>query len=140
VTQADENQRQQRESGQSELLEKAILHRIGQLGLESDPAFMLELIASYEPLFQNQLKNIRDALTKKDSVKLHYAAHSLKGASLNIGAATVAGSCRDIEDLAERKNFEAIQACIGNLDKEVQKTVEALTSIKTKLSQQKPSP
>lgn len=122
----------------NESLENAILNRVRQLGLESDPAFMLELIDSYEPLFQKQLRNIQDALSKKDSVKLHYAAHTLKGACLNIGAAGLAGWCKDIEELAERNNINAIQARIGSLDEEVERTVQALLSIKTKLSGQKP--
>jgi HPt (histidine-containing phosphotransfer) domain-containing protein len=122
----------------NESLEHSILNRIKQLGLENDPAFMLELIDSYEPLFQKQLKNIQDALSRKDSVKLHYAAHALKGACLNIGAAGLAGCCKDIEELAEQKNIKAIQARIGSLDEEVEKTVQALHSIKTMFSGQKP--
>ncbi len=139
MSQKDENRQERSDNAESELLEKAILHRVSQLGLEGDPIFMLELIGSYGPLFQNQLRIIQEALSKKDSVKLHYAAHSLKGASLNIGAARLAGSCKDIEDLAEQKNFESIQSRVGNLNEEVQRTAQALTSIKLKLSQQHPS-
>jgi HPt (histidine-containing phosphotransfer) domain-containing protein len=138
VSNTEENHLDHAGKGKGESLENAILNRIRQLGLESDPAFMLELIDSYEPLFQKQLRNIQDALSKKDSVKLHYAAHTLKGACLNIGAAGLAGWCKDIEELAEGKNLNAIQTRIGSLDEEVEKTVQALRSIKTKFSGLKP--
>ena len=134
----EESQPNDRGKAPNESLENAILNRVKQLGLESDPAFMLELIDSYEPLFQKQLRNIQEALSKKDPVKLHYAAHTLKGACLNIGAAGLAGWCKDIEELAERKNINAIQARIGTLDEEVEKTVKALLAIKTKFSGPKP--
>lgn len=140
MTNAEEKQPDSEGRVGDESLEGAILNRVRQLGLESDPAFMLELIDSYEPLIQKQLRNIQDALSKKDSVKLHFAVHTLKGACLNIGASRLAGSCKDIEELAERKNMKAIQARIKGLDEEAERTVRALSSIKTKLSSQKPSP
>jgi HPt (histidine-containing phosphotransfer) domain-containing protein len=138
VSLIDEVTRDPAGSTGGESLENAMLKRIRQLGLESDPAFMVELIDSYEPLFQKQLMNIQDALSKKDSVKLHYAAHALKGASLNIGAAGLAGSCKDIEELAERKDFNAIQDSLRSLEKEVERTVQALNTIKTRLLNDKP--
>ncbi|MDP2883852.1 MAG: PAS domain S-box protein [Ignavibacteria bacterium] len=127
-------------ASESDVLEHAMLDRIRQLGLETDPDFVLELIDSYAPLFQRQYSNLRDAYAKKDTGKLHYAAHSLKGASLNIGATNLADMCRTIEDLTDQKDFDAVGTLIEDLKETLQKTSAALRAIKTGLSQQKSSP
>ena len=121
-------------------LEKSMFKRIEQLGLETDPAFVLELIGSYEPLFRNQLNNIQTAFSKKDGKALHYSAHSLKGASLNIGADHLAAVSRKIEDLAEEMNVEKIAPLIPDLEAVMTATTQALQAITQKLSSQKSSP
>jgi HPt (histidine-containing phosphotransfer) domain-containing protein len=120
-------------------LEAAIMERLGQLGLEADPDFMLELIDSYAPLFERLHNSLLDSHSKKDRTKIHYAAHSLKGASLNIGATDLAAVSRAIEDLSEQAGFEKIDPLLPALDVELKKTAEALLSIKTKLSHGKSS-
>lgn len=120
-------------------LEAAIMDRLGQLGLEADPDFMLELIDSYAPLFEKLHNSLLDSHSKKDRTKIHYAAHSLKGASLNIGAADLAAVSRAIEDLSEKADFETIDPLLPALNVELKKTNEALLSIKTKLSHGKSS-
>ena len=120
-------------------LERAIIERVRQLGFETDPTFMVELIDSYAPLFKKHFENLQDAITRRDPVKLHYSAHSLKGACLNIGANPLAALCRQIEDSAERKDFGAIDALVGEVRAELMMTSHALVSIKARLSKQKPS-
>ena len=115
-------------------LEAAILERIRQLGLENDPDFMLELIDSYAPLFEKLHKSLLESHSKKDRVKIHYAAHSLKGASLNIGAADLAADSRAIEDLSEQADFATIDPLLLVLDSDLNKTLQALLAIKTRLS------
>jgi CheY-like chemotaxis protein len=127
-------------ASETDVLEHAMLDRIRQLGLETDPDFVLELIDSYAPLFQRQYSNLQDAYAKKDTGKLHYAAHSLKGASLNIGATNLADMCRTIEDLTDQKDFDAVGTLIEDLKETLQKTTAALQAIKTGLSHQKSSP
>lgn len=120
-----------------ETLEAAMLDRIRQLGLESDPDFMLELIDSYAPLFKRLQDSLLDSHAKKDRSKIYYAAHSLKGACLNIGAADPAAVSRAIEELSEQADFETISPLLQALDVELKKTNQALLSIKSRISQQK---
>jgi len=131
----------QKPAGTSETdeLERAMLDRIQQLGLETDPDFVLELIDSYAPLFQKQYNDLQDAYAKKDTGKLLYAAHSLKGASLNIGATHLAAVCRTLEDLTEQEDFDTAGSLMADLKETLQKTSGALQAIKTRLSQQKSS-
>jgi HPt (histidine-containing phosphotransfer) domain-containing protein len=120
-------------------LEQAMLDRIQKLGLKTDPNFVLELIDSYSPLFERLHTALLDSHSKKDRSKIHYAAHSLKGAGLNIGAIDLAHVCRTIEELSEKADFETIDLHLRVLDAELQKTIQALRSMKSRLSQQKPS-
>lgn len=120
-------------------LEQAMLDRIQKLGLKTDPEFVIELIDSYSPLFERLHTALHDSHSKKDRSKIHYAAHSLKGASLNIGATDLADVCRTIEELSEKADFETIVPHLRVLDAEMQRTNQAMRSMKSRLSQQKPS-
>jgi len=116
-------------------LETAMLDRIRQLGLETDPDFVLEFIDSYAPLFERLHNSLLESHSKKDRSKIQYAAHSLKGASLNIGAADLAAVSRAIEDLSEQAEFATIDPLLQVLDVELKKTTQALLVIKTRISQ-----
>lgn len=62
-----------------EVLRAEFLQRIRDLGLEGDPAFVLDLINSYTLLFAKELKSIEESCIVGDADRLHYAAHSLRG-------------------------------------------------------------
>jgi HPt (histidine-containing phosphotransfer) domain-containing protein len=126
-------------SSDSSHLEQAIMDRIRQLGLETDPDFVLELIDSYAPLFKRLHDSLLDSHAKKDRSKIHYAAHTLKGACLNIGAADLAAVSRTIEEQSEQADFETFNPLLQLLDVELERTNRALLSIKSRLSQKKSS-
>jgi CheY-like chemotaxis protein len=127
-------------TSETDELERTMLDRIRQLGLETDPDFILELIDSYASLFQKQYNILQDAYAKRDTGNLQYAAHSLKGASLNIGATHLAAVCLTIEDSTDQKDFDTVGTLIEDLEETLQKTSAALQAIKTRLLQQKSSP
>jgi CheY-like chemotaxis protein len=120
----------------NEEFEQALSDRIRQLGLETDPEFVVELIDSYAPLFSNQSRSIEEAFSKQDEAKLRYAAHSLKGASLNIGANKLGAICRSIEDLADKKDFASAAKLLPELKEVIGKTSQALDTIKARLSKE----
>ena len=116
-----------------------MLERIHELGLEGDPVFIVELIDSYAPLFENQFRAIREACVLRDAVKLHHAAHSIKGAALNIGANELAARCSTMEDMGEQENIEAAEKLLGNLKEGLDTTLASLASIKVRVSSPKSS-
>jgi HPt (histidine-containing phosphotransfer) domain-containing protein len=120
-------------------LEQAMMERIRQLGLVADPGFVIELIDSYSPMFERLRSSILDAFQKQDRNKLHYAAHSLKGASLNIGATELADIARNIEGYSESAEFGTMEPYIRNLDVHLKQANDAMLSIKAKLSKQQTS-
>jgi HPt (histidine-containing phosphotransfer) domain-containing protein len=130
---------QQSPISDSELLQQAMIERIRQMGLAADPDFVIELIDSYTPLFERLRGSIVEAHQKQDRNKLHYAAHSLKGASLNIGAENLADIARTLEGFAETADFGTMEPYMGNLDAQLNQTHDALLAIKAKLSRQQSS-
>lgn len=123
----------------SDGLEQAVLERIRQLGLGTEPGFVLDLINSYAPLFQRLHASILDSFERSDRDTLHYAAHSLKGACLNVGAVDLAAVARAIEEHSEKADFATIVPFLSNLDDQLKRTMNAMSSIRSRLSQQKPS-
>ncbi len=119
-----------------EEIEKAMWDRIRQLGLETDPAFVVELLGSYAPLFKNQSRAIEAACAKRDEGKLRYAAHSLKGASLNIGANKLGTICKSIEEFAEKKDIDSAEKLVPAMKLVMERTSSALGMIKDRLSKE----
>jgi two-component system sensor histidine kinase/response regulator len=119
---------------QQDVLRAGLLQRIRDLGLETDPTFVIELIESYSPLFKDLSRAIEEACTKRDESKLQYAAHSLKGASLNIGAADLGAICKSIEEFANKSDIDSAQNLVPALQEAMKGTTSALATIKAKLS------
>ena len=118
-------------------IEQSMVERFRQLGLETDVAFILNLLDLYPPMFEKHYSSIKDADARQDVSRLHSATHTLKGASLNIGANQLASVCRRIEDSSHHKDFDTIHTLMGDLRKELQSASTALHLIRTRLSQSK---
>lgn len=76
-----------------------------------------------------------EACSRRDAHNLHQAAHSLKGAGLNIGAAEFGAFCRKIEERAFENDFESVEHIITTLKQEKQHLLQALQVVKSKLSE-----
>lgn len=114
-------------------LEQLVQDRVHQLGLETDTVFIRELIQSYIPLINTQLNTILEAHRERNAKKLSQAAHSLKGASLNVGANALADLCRIIEESARNNQFEALETVLEEIQRELTKVIQVLSGIKGKL-------
>ena len=113
-----------------------MLKRMHQLGLETDLAFMIELIDTYVPSFEKQFELLAEACSKRDAHNLHQAAHSLKGAGLNVGAAEFGALCKTIEERTFENDFESVEKMITTLKQEKQHLLQALQVVKIRLSEQ----
>jgi CheY-like chemotaxis protein len=117
-------------------LELALFERVHQLGIETDLGFMIELIDTYAPSFEKQIEALRQSCSREDVHNIHQAAHSLKGAGLNIGAVEFGALCRQIEEQAFQKDFEGVGKMIQTLHDEMQRVLHALQVVKKKLIDQ----
>lgn len=64
---------------------------------EGDKTFLADLLLTYQEQALTILAAMSDAISRGDRVAAGRSAHALRGASLNIGAASVANFCRRIE-------------------------------------------
>ncbi|MCX6134711.1 MAG: PAS domain S-box protein [Ignavibacteriales bacterium] len=114
--------------------EQSMVERVHQLGLETDPDFVLELVESYAPLLKKQADAIRDGCSTQNVRNVHHAAHSLKGACLNIGANELAAVSRTIEDCAVNKDLTTAAQQLTTLDECLERTLASLEAVRIKLS------
>ena len=116
-------------------LEESVLDRLRQLGLESSPEFFVDLLETFIPSMDTHATMLFQAYADRDAKKLHYAAHSLKGSSLNIGAKSFGAFCKTIEDHAAegkvesdvlmreqfKREFESLRTVIASIQKRLKK-------------------
>ena len=73
------------------------------------------------------------AYTEKDAKKLHYAAHSLKGSSLNIGATSFGALCETIESHAKSGSVETLGLIRDQFEREFESLRQAVAGIQQRL-------
>lgn len=74
-----------------------------------DTSFLQQVIDTYLADAVNLLATIRQAITHSNAAELRRAAHSLKSNSANLGATTLTGLARELEELGRVGN--AAGAC-----------------------------
>jgi len=82
---------------------------------DTDPAFFMEVTASYMDFTQKKVKEI-DKITKADSWRPQLAdiMHALKSASCNVGAVRLASLCQTMENKSSRIPAPEITAALNN--------------------------
>lgn len=101
-----------------------------QLIAEDEPEMFIEIIDSYIDQSGPLLSTMRDSLGTQDGAALREAAHSLKGASWNIGAAAVGELSRLLEEKGKNGDFNQVEAMVGQLEHLYQETELALQAVK----------
>jgi HPt (histidine-containing phosphotransfer) domain-containing protein len=83
--------------------------------LGGDEEFLAELMQDYFDDAPDQLAAMESALAAGDAEGLRRAAHSLKSNSTTFGAMTLAGRCKELEDLAKSGNLDGAGARIAEI-------------------------
>jgi len=103
-----------------ERVDRRLLEEL-KLVMQDDYAMILE---AYLEDSERQLREMLHARQAGDVSRLCEIAHSLKGASRNVGALGVAGFCEDLEQRAERGPTSAIREALALLRKELREVRE----------------
>lgn len=94
------------------------IEELKELVDEDDPDFLIELLEDYMDNSEENLKAIRYAIQAKDTVTVVRTAHSLKGASSNIGAVNMTELSGQLEHLGRGKTLEGAVELIDQLEGE----------------------
>ncbi len=109
-------------SGELPRLDPVYLDRLRQLEEASGRAIVAEIVDSFLGEMPRRLARMREVLAAGDAAGLSFAAHALKGAGAQLGAARLAARCHDL-DLRAREN--ALGGADGMID-EIEREVESL--------------
>ncbi len=88
-----------------------MLERLG-----GDDELMREVLALFLEECPAMLDAVRRAVGERDPLQAQHAAHTLKGALLNIAAAPAAEHAREIEDRAREGRLEGMADMVSDLE------------------------
>ena len=94
------------------------IEELKELVDEDDPGFLIELLEDYMNDSKENLKAIRYAIQAKDTVTVVNTAHTLKGASSNIGAVNMTELSKRLEHLGRKETLEGAVELIDQLEVE----------------------
>jgi CheY-like chemotaxis protein len=103
----------------SELLER----------LDGDRVFLAELTDLFRADYPRQIRVIRAAIQQNDAIGVKQASHALKGALSNLAATQAREMAADLERLGGSGNLAPAQIVLGDLEKEIARTVESLDAL-----------
>jgi CheY-like chemotaxis protein len=110
---------------QAPILDEETLKRINSLS-DEDSDILKELSIEFYRQAQLMLNDIDHAVADQDSLKLKKLLHSLKGISLNMGAAEISRYCRQIEDMVIDRLPADLKEQVQELRQSYQRTVEKM--------------
>ncbi len=111
------------ESGLKDLVDRAVIAEL-RTGIPTEALLMV--IDTFEAEIAKLAPEIFDAVRARDGETLKDAAHALKGASANLGAARVAHLSGRLEELAHVGDFDGAPALAEELARSVRDTPAAL--------------
>lgn len=100
-------------TGDDHVLDRDVLAGLEQLGVESgNPTFIAQLVELFATNAPARFAGISAAVAAKDGVSLESLAHTLKSNCAMLGAGRMAGFCRDLESMGERRAFDEAAALL----------------------------
>jgi two-component system, sensor histidine kinase and response regulator len=109
-------------------LNLARLAELDDLDVEGTPSLVVELIDDFLSSAPETLASIREAHRNDSRDALQYAAHSLKGSSLNIGADGLARLCSDLEKSGKVASSAALAEMIDAVERGLDRVEPALNA------------
>jgi len=111
------------------LLDQDAINRLMDIGKQTDPGFLLQVLEMFIVQAPQCIKDIKDGLEQSNYTKMWQAAHKLKGTSLNIGAKKLGITCREIENKGRNLELVGLKELAEKLSDDYALTVEELRSL-----------
>jgi HPt (histidine-containing phosphotransfer) domain-containing protein len=98
---------------------------------DDDEDFFGEMIDLYADQGPISMEEIKSYFAAQDLKGVGDAAHTLKGASLNVGAKAVAATSAIIEKNAKAGNFDNLEEYLAEINTSFTQTLDALRALKS---------
>jgi len=118
-----------REVIRREVVNGAALDKIRALSRDGGDALVQKVINAYVGDVPQHLRTLRQAVGGFDAVTVKRIAHSLKSASANVGAESLAGLCKDLEQLGRADTIEGADALLTDMEHEFQAVRHSLNAM-----------
>jgi CheY-like chemotaxis protein/HPt (histidine-containing phosphotransfer) domain-containing protein len=110
---------QERPAGQcNDPISRQALDNIRALSGERGAALVRKVVSAYVDDAPLQLDTLRQAIAGQDPAVLRRAAHSLKSASANVGALTLAQMCKQMEHLGRAEQIDGASGILTDMEQE----------------------
>jgi HPt (histidine-containing phosphotransfer) domain-containing protein len=96
---------------------------------DGDTDFLRELVAVYLDDASAKLRELNQAIERRDSIQLGRMAHQLKGSSANMGAIGVSKIAKELETLGRANNVAGAKDLVRGLEAELALVVSELTQL-----------
>ena len=118
-----------REVIQREVINRAALEKIRALSRDGGDVLVQKVVDAYVGDVPQHLRTLRAAIGGHDAGTVKRIAHSLKSASANVGAETLAGLCKDLEHLGRADTVEGAELLLDDMEHEFQAVRHSLTAM-----------
>lgn len=107
-------------------LDEQVVAALRELGGEDDPDLFQDLVETFAIDSPPRLDAIEEAVRSKDADALARAAHGLKSSAANMGARSVAESCRRLEAMGRERSFRDAPELVAALRAQYSAALAAL--------------
>ena len=116
----------------NDAINRHALDNIRALSRDSGDALVQKVIMAYVDDTPLQLQTLRSAIAALDPARLRKVAHSLKSASANVGADSLAQMCREMERLGRTDTTEGASSILRDMEHEFQAVRDSLSALMEK--------
>jgi HPt (histidine-containing phosphotransfer) domain-containing protein len=106
--------------------------RLAQLGEETEPAFVKELVSQFLEQAPATMRRLNGAIQSRDKKATEVHAHKLKGGSANMGATVLAHLFEEVENAARKADMSSAGELMKNIDSEFRGVCHYLGAFLTK--------
>ncbi|MDQ3039988.1 MAG: response regulator, partial [Pseudomonadota bacterium] len=110
-------------------LDADVIARLRALALATDPSLLEQIFASFQRDGAARIVALHEAAQSADAVALHTVAHAMKGASVNIGALTLADLAGQLESAGDAGRLADAAALIAELEVEFVRVASEIGAI-----------
>jgi signal transduction histidine kinase/DNA-binding response OmpR family regulator/HPt (histidine-containing phosphotransfer) domain-containing protein len=118
-----------REVIQRDVINARALDNIRALSRQGGDALVQKVIAAYVGDAPQHLRTLRQAVGGQDAPTIRHVAHSLKSASANVGADTLARLCKDLEQMGRSASVANAATLLADMEEEFQAVRQSLNAM-----------